>query len=472
MTQTLPIRQKIRRFAAILGPIVVTQVALSGMNFVDTMMSGRYAAVDLAGVAIGASLWLPLHTGLSGILGALTPIVAQHAGAGRKEAIPSAAIQGVYLAVALAALVTLAGALALDPILGLMDLENDVRHVARHYLIGLSWGILPLFAYSVMRSLIDAHGQTRITMVITLTTLPINVLFNYALIFGKWGFPQLGGVGAGYATAITCWLIALMALGVVVKVRPFAGYRLLKRRERPSWTAWKEQLRIGVPIGVAIFLEVGIFSAVALLMSQFGTVVIAAHQAAISFSTLLYMLPLSISMALTIAVGFEVGARRIKDAIQYSYLGISTSLTIAVMVAFGLVMWGDWVARMYTSDPDVLSLTRAFLGYAVFFQLSDAVAAPIQGTLRGYKDVNVILILSIASYWLVGLPAGYILANYTALGPFGYWIGLITALAVGAFGLSLRLRATQRAYLGIAAAKMPARLALTGASSRSGGPRS
>lgn len=443
------ISPKIRRLLIILGPILITQIALSTMGFVDTMMSGRFSAHDLAGVAIGSSIWLPVYTGLSGILTALTPIIAQHAGAQRHDAIPHAVMQGVYLSIVITMIVMVIGSLVVQIILGLMQLEDNVRHIAAHYLIGLSIGILPLFFYTVLRCFIDALGQTRVTMMITLATLPINVGLNYMFIFGKAGLPAMGGIGAGYATGITYWIVAAIALVIVMRVRPFVSYRVIRRSIKPNISAWIEQLKIGIPIGISIFVEVSIFSAVALLMSRFGTIAIAAHQAAISFASLVYMVPLSISMALTIAVGYEVGAKRIRDAITYSRIGRAISVSMGLLIACVLLFFGDAVAGLYSTEPDVIQMTRSFLFYAIFFQLSDAIAAPIQGTLRGYKDVNAALVLSLISFWIVGLPVGYILAGFTSFGPYGYWIGLVTGLATGALGLLLRLRYTQNRFLGI-----------------------
>lgn len=426
--------------ALILGPILVTQVALSLMNFADTVMSGRYGHADLAGVAIGSSLWMPVHTGLTGILLALTPIVAQLLGAGRREPIGRAVLQGVFLAIVLALLVMAAGRAALPTILRGMELEDDVRRIAYQYLGGLAWGVLPLFIHAVMRSFMDALGQTRATMAITMLSFPVNVVLNYALIFGKWGLPELGGVGAGYASAITYWVIAVVAGIVIVRLEPFAGYRVFARWRAPDVAAWWEQLRIGVPIGFSIFFEVGIFAAVSLLMSSFGTQTIAAHQAALNFGGLLYMVPMSIAMTLTIVVGFEVGAGRIKDAVQYAGLGVVGSVAMAVSSATGLIVFRTFIAGLYAPDPTVRVLVESFLFYVIFFQLSDAIAAPIQGVLRGFKDVNVTLVVALISFWVVGLPLGWLLANYTELGPYGYWIGLISGLASGAIGLALRLR--------------------------------
>ncbi|WP_449536573.1 MATE family efflux transporter [Ferdinandcohnia sp. Marseille-Q9671] len=444
MNQTFTLKQKNNLFLQILFPILVTQIGLNLINFVDTMMSGRAGANDLAGVAIGSSLWVPVYSGLGGILVAITPIIAQYVGAKQREKVPFAVMQGVYISIVISLVVVLIGGLVLDFILGSMKLETEVREIAKDYLIGLSFGIVPLFMYSVLRSFIDALGHTRVTMIITLISLPINVLSNYLLIFGKAGFPELGGAGAGYATAITYWLIMLIAIWIILQKTPFVEFGVFRKLYSVSLASWGEILKLGLPIGFAIFFETSIFSAVTLLMSEFNTITIAAHQVAINFSSLLYMIPLSISMALTIVVGFEVGAKRFKDAKQYSVLGVCIAVLMALVCAAIIFLFQEPIARMYSTNPTVVNLTTQFLIYAIFFQLSDAIAAPIQGALRGYKDVNTTFVMTLISYWVIGLPVGYVLANYTSLGAFGYWIGLIVGLAAGAVTLSGRLIIVQK----------------------------
>lgn len=444
MNPTYSYSQKCRQLLVILLPILVTQITMFAMSFFDTFMSGHASATDLAGVAIGASIWLPVQTGLTGILFAVTPIVAQLVGENRREHVAYKVVQCVYLAAAVALAVIAAGGFALDPILDRMHLDTAVRYTARGFLIAISTGIIPMFVYSVLRSFMDGLGQTRMSMRITLISLPVNSLLNYVFIFGKWGFPRLGGIGAGVASGITYWCICIVAMLVIARVQPFAEYGIFRKLYRLSLEAWKEVLKIGLPIGFAIFFETSIFAAVTLLMSEYNTVTIAAHQAALNFASFLYMVPLSISMALTILVGYEVGGRRFKDARQYSYLGIGIALAMASLCAAVLLIFNKQVAAIYTADVQVLELAQQFLVYAIFFQLSDALAAPIQGALRGYKDVNVTLIVAMVSYWVVGLPLGYVLAHTTGLGAFGYWIGLIAGLAFGAAGLFSRLLYVQR----------------------------
>ncbi len=318
--------------------------------------------------------------------------------------------------------------------------------MALYYLCAMAFGIAPLFAYTVLRSFMDALGQTRFTMTITLMSLPINVLLNYLLIYGNWGFPRLGGVGSGVATAATYWIVMLVAGMTTHRGKIFAEYGVFSKIYGIAASAWKELIKIGVPIGFAIFFETAVFAAVTLFMSSYNTATIAAHQATMNFATTLYMIPLSICMALTILVGYEAGAGRSRDAKIYSVMGISSAIGLSLITAVVLVIWGEQVARLYSTDPQVILLAQHFLLYAIFFQISDAIATPTQGALRGYKDVNSAFLITFLAYWVIGLPVGYMIARWTSFGPYGYWIGLITGLAAGAVALLFRLLVVQRRF--------------------------
>ncbi|MCL6604338.1 MAG: MATE family efflux transporter [Paenibacillus sp.] len=446
MMQTLTLSQKVKQFLHILFPILVTQIALSAITFFDTNMSGKFGTADLAGVAIGTSLWIPIQTGLSGILIGITPIVSHLLGSKRDKDVAYQVMQGIWLSLIVSALVLVIGFLFLSPILNFMNLETSVRDIAFRFLAAISFGIIPLFGYTVLRSCIDALGQTRVSMFITLIALPVNVGLNYLLIFGHFGFPRLGGVGAGVASAITYWVIFGIALLFIYRAEPFVNLRLFRDFNVPSLRSFKELLTIGVPIGFSIFFETAVFSAVTLLMSRFDTMTIAAHQAAINFASTLYMIPLSICMSLTILVGFETGSGRLKDARQYGWLGIGLAAVLSLATALVLLFAGNHVAGLYSKDPQVISLIQHFLIYAIFFQISDAIATPTQGVLRGYKDVNPSFIICFVAYWIIGLPTGYLLATYTSLGAYGYWIGLIAGLAIGAILLMSRLLTVQQRF--------------------------
>ncbi|ODG93554.1 MULTISPECIES: MATE family efflux transporter [Bacillaceae] len=429
---------KISRFFKLLLPILITQVTLFSMSFFDTIMSGNSSPGDLAGVAIGVSIWTPISTGLTGILVAITTMVANLNGAKQDGKITPLVTQALYLAGIIAVVIIIIGIFSIHPILNHMNLDPKVHRVALHFLFALSFGILPLFLYTVIRQFIDGLGKTRTTMIITVISVPVNVILNYFLIFGKAGLPRLGGVGSGVASAITYWIIFGIAFYIIKTKKPFSGFNLFKKLPPISFTTWKSILKLGVPIGLSIFFEVSVFSVVTLLLSEFDTETIAAHTVAMNFASLLYMVPLSISMALTIAVGYEVGAKEFQNAKEYSKIGLVMAVSIASFFGIIIYLFRYDVAGWYTNDPSVQILAGGFLIFAVMFQLFDAIAAPIQGALRGYKDVNATLIMMILAYWVIALPVGYALSN-THLGAKGYWVGLIVGLGVSALTLSFRL---------------------------------
>ncbi|MGE7951147.1 MATE family efflux transporter [Lysinibacillus xylanilyticus] len=446
MYQTTTIKDKYKLMLKMIVPILVTQVAMYLISFFDILMSSRYGTADLAGVSIGSSICMPIYIGLSGILLAITPIVSQLVGAKKELDAKKAVQQGIYVAILLAVLIFSVLLVGIDWILGNMNLETSVHNIAKSYIYAMCAGILPLFLFCVLRCFIDALGQTRVTMMITLLTTPINIMLNYIFIFGKFGAPELGGIGAGVATAITYWLIFFITVWIIAKHVPFERFRIFHDWPKLEWLRWKEILIIGVPIGISLFAETSIFSAVTMMMSSFSTEIIAAHQIALNFTSLLYMVPLSISMGVTILVGFEIGAGRMQDARIYSYLCVATAILFSFISACILFLLREPVANMYTTDREVIEYAVQFLVFAAIFQLSDAIQAPVQGALRGYKDVMITFIMAIISYWVIGLPVGYTLATHTDFGPFGYWIGLVAGLTTGAITLLIRLLLVQKRF--------------------------
>ncbi|MBC2315575.1 MATE family efflux transporter [Listeria booriae] len=443
MEQTFTSGEKWRQFFVIFTPVVVSQLMLFSMALIDTMMSGHYSNEALAGTAIGNSLWGPFNASLSGLLMAVTPIISQLIGRGEGHDIKRTVSNGLYIAIGLAALLITLNFLFVPSILRMMGLDPAVASIARHFLNGICLGVPAFFFYSVLRAFIDSLGLTRVTMMITLITVPVNIFLNYLLIFGNWGFPELGGVGSGYATGITYWIVLLVTIILIQNQKRLRDYHIFSGFQRFSLEKMKEIIKLGVPNGLTILFEVSIFSAVTVFMGRFGTDTIAAHQSAISVPTLLYAFPLSIAAALTILVGFETGAKRLLDAKKYRHIGMVSAIAIGVVNGVLLLLFRDQIALLFTNDPKLADLITHFLIYAVLFQFADALLSPVLGALRGYKDVTVTSIVAFISYWIIGLPLGLLL-SYTTLGPFGFWIGLSAGLFIAAFILSIRVRFTEK----------------------------
>ncbi|WP_286231787.1 MATE family efflux transporter [Neobacillus mesonae] len=444
MNQSFSLKGKTKQIFVLLIPILITQLGMFSMVFFNTIMSGKYNSADLAGVAIGSSIWNPVFTGLSGILLAVSPIAAQYFGEKRSNEVASVVKHGIYLSFFITAIIIVFGLFLLDPLLGKMGLPGRVQNTAKGYLIGLSFGILPLFLFNVLRSFIYALGRTRVVMVIMISSLPVNFFLNYVLIFGKWGFPELGGAGAGYATSITYWAILAFTTYIVKAEEPFAAYRVFANMKEFSWGRCREILKIGVPMGLSTFFETSMFAVVTILISKFSVTTVAAYQSALNIVSFLYMIPISISMALTVLVGYEVGAKRYKDARDYSWLGIVLAVLIAVVTGLFVVGFRYQVAGFYSNEAAVINLTAYFLIFALFFQISDAIQATAQAALRGYKDVNLAFVMTLFAYWAICLPVGYVLAHYTQLGVRGYWIGLTVGLLAAGIALYIRLLYIQK----------------------------
>lgn len=446
MRQTHTYRQKARQFFLVLLPIFVTQLSLTATGFFNTIMAGHISEQDLAGVAVGVNLFLPFFGMFLGIISGVTPTVSQLYGAGKRETIGFVVKQGFYWALMLGGIFLLLGYLAVPHVLPYLALEPKVEYITRHYLMAVSFGILPIFLAGVLRNFIDAHGYTRLTMCITMCTVPVNILCNYVFMYGLFGLPAFGGIGAGIGSAIAFSLNLVLNALVVTFIHPFRDYRIFRQLPHPSLAEWRKQLGIGVPIGSTMFCEQSIFGAVGLFMTAYGTTVVAAHQAAMNFTTVVYMIPLSASMTLTILVGYEIGAGRNRDAAQYIKLGRWLTFLFEGSIALLLTQFRYEIADFYTTSMDVRPVLANFLVFAVFLQLADSLDAPLQGALRGYKDVHATFVLAVISYWVIGLPFGWTIAHFTSLGPAGYWLGLITGVGIGALLLMMRLRKVQRRY--------------------------
>ncbi|RSI25265.1 MATE family efflux transporter [Streptococcus sanguinis] len=443
MHQTHNLNQRMRLFISIFLPILIYQLANFSASFVDTTMTGQYDTLHLAGVSMATSLWIPFFDLLIGIVSALVPIIGHHLGQGKKEKIASDFYQFIYLSLGLSLILFALVFVGAPLVLAHLGLEPLVEGVAKNYLWYLALGIIPLLLFSTIRSLFDALGLTKLSMYLMLLLLPLNGTFNYALIYGAFGFPEMGGAGAGLGTSLAYWVLLLISLLVAVKHPKVRVYELWKIRLLDK-KGLIEGIRLGLPIGGTFFAEVVIFSVVGLVMAKFSSLIIASHQAAMNFSNLMYAFPMSISTSMSIIVSYEIGANRPDDVKKFCKLGRLTALGIAGFTFLFLYVLRDRVAALYGSDTEFIRMTSVFLTYSLFFQLADTFAAPLQGILRGYKDTQVPFFLGLIAYWGVSLPLGLFLDHYTSLGPYGYWIGLIASLVMSGILFQWRLNKIQK----------------------------
>ncbi|MEZ5331944.1 MAG: MATE family efflux transporter [Thermoanaerobaculia bacterium] len=436
-------RSPLHREASILlrlaGPLILGQLTGVLMTFVDTVMSGRLSAEALASVATGAAVWHTVYLFGLGVLLAVSPSVAHLDGAGDHREIPTVVRQAGWIALALAVLSILVYRSA-GGLLAAMGIAPELHATILGYLAALAWGAPAMYLFLVLRFLCEGMGISRPIMYFGLVGLAFNVVLNYGLIYGRWGLPALGAVGCGHATSAVWW-IELVGLGLYVRHESrLRRLEIFRRIEAPHLPSILGLLRLGLPIGWSFFVEVSMFATVALLMGSIGAVPVAAHQVAINVASITFMVPLGLSLATTVRVGHAAGRGDREGVARAGWLGIGLSVAAQVLAAALLFAFPRAIASIYSGDAAVLSLAAQLLLLAAVFQLPDGLQVSASGALRGLKDTTGPMLVTVVSYWLVGLPLGHTLAFHAGLGPPGLWIGITAGLSLAASWLTVRFR--------------------------------
>jgi len=420
-------------------PLILAQLAQSSMGFVDTIMAGRVGATDLAGVAVGSSIWFPVFIFLLGTLNALTPSVSHAYGQKDHTSIRALIPQGVYLGLTLGC----AGAIVLHqsaPLLHLLEVEKSIIPLITAYLKAVSWGFPAIGVCFALRYCSEGLSLTRPSMLVSFAGLGINIVANYILVFGKLGFPALGGVGCGIATALSMWIMMVGMILVFWRAKFFRHLQLLPAFVRPNRNTLSNILRLGIPIGTGMFIECSIFAVIALLLSRFGAQTVAAHQIAMSFTGMVFMVPLSISTAISVRVSYNNGRGHAQNTRRSIGIGLATTAAIAVLSCSMMTATAPYITSMYTLDSELAATATTLLLLAALFQIPDAIQVSCAGALRGFKDTRTPMLLQIVSYWGIGMPCGCFLGLYLEMAARGFWIGLICGLSSAALLLGLRLR--------------------------------
>ncbi|WP_313108930.1 MATE family efflux transporter [Stutzerimonas nitrititolerans] len=441
------VRSELRTLFALAFPMMIAQLANTAMGFVDTLMAGRVSSHDLAAVALGNSIWVPVFLLTTGVILATTPNVAKRFGAGEHEQIGPLVRQALWMGVGVGCLAAVLMWNA-EPVLHLLKVEQALIEPSMAYLRAVACGFPAMALYQVLRCYSDGLGHTRPSMVIGILGLLLNIPLNYIFIYGKLGVPAMGGVGCGWATGLVMLFMALAMLFWVRRAECYRASRLFERFDGPAWPELSRLLAVGVPIGVAVFAEASIFSVIALLIGALGATVVAGHQIALNFTSLIFMIPLSLGMAITVRIGQALGRNAPRDARFVAGLGVATGLLYACFSAGTMLLFSEQIARIYTTDPAVIRVAAALFFYAALFQFSDVVQVTAAGALRGYQDTRMTMVFTLFAYWGIGLPLGYLLGLTDMLGeasgPVGLWQGLIAGLSCAAALLSIRLARSAR----------------------------
>jgi MATE family multidrug resistance protein len=441
-------RQNTKSLMKLAYPILIAQLVQNLMGFADTVMAGRVSATDMAAVAVASSVWLPLILTIYGLVMALAAIVSQLAGAKKFHDIAKATYQTAWIALTLGILLITLYYVITPLVIDKIPLDAHLKQLLFDYLGYIVWGGPGFCLYLVLRNYSEGLSHTKPTMIISIIGLLINIPANYIFIYGEFGMPALGGAGCGIATAIVYWVMFISMFIYCYVSKKLKHAPLFERFYWPDWQGIKEIISIGFPISMSLLFEVSLFAAVAIILVPFGAEVVASHQIAINFSGLVFMVPLSLAMAVTIQVGFAVGNKELEKAKEICHYSLILSLLIAVGTALFTIAFRYQIAEIYTIDTKVVELAASLMFLASLFQFSDAIQVISAGALRGYKDTKSILYITFFSYWIIGLSCGLVLGLtdwiVDPIGPYGFWIGFILGLTAAAVLLAWRLNIIQK----------------------------
>ncbi|MCG3884412.1 MATE family efflux transporter [Photobacterium leiognathi] len=423
-------------------PVLIAAVAQTAMGFIDTVMAGGVSATDMAAVAVASSIWLPTILFGVGLLMAIVPVVARLNGSGKGDKIP----EEVKAGFAIAAILSIPMMFILYKsglIINYMNTEDVLAAKTIGYLHAVLFAVPALLLFQTLKSFSEGLSYTIPGMIIGFMGLLLNIPLNWIFVYGKMGIMPLGGVGCGVATAIVYWFMFFAMLFYTQYNKKLNTYKILKFDTFPKLKMVTELVRLGLPIALSMFFEVSLFAIIALLIAPLGSTIVAAHQIAMNYSTLIYMLPMSIGAAASIKISHAIGRGSIEKAKIVSMCGLLIGVTIAICTAILTVIFKEEISLLYTDNKEVVIIAGQLLLLSAIYQVSDAVQVVASGALRGYKDMRAIFICTFIAYWIVGLPVGYVLGAtsfiHQPMGASGYWIGFILGLTCAAAMLGIRM---------------------------------
>jgi MATE family multidrug resistance protein len=429
-------------------PLAATQLAQMIILATDTVMLGHFSKEALAAAALGNTIYFLVWLLGSGMPFAVSPVIAHVQGRHSLKAKPCdqrevrIAVRMGFWSVAMVSLPLLAVLIFTQPVLLFLHQEPRLAADAATFMSGLAWGLPFALGFQVLRSFSTALSRPAAPLVVIGIAVLWNAAFDYALIFGHFGFPRLGLFGAGLASASSNIFSFLAMLAVSLFVPALRRYHILHRMRHAHWSSFAELFRLGLPIGITMVFEVALFNGAALVMGTFGLAPLAAHQIAITIPSLTFMIPLGIGLAATVRVGLAAGAGDQTAARRAGFTAIGMGAAFMCVTALVLMAWPREIAVLWLPDDasnrDVLAFAVSFLHVAAAFQLMDGVQVTAAMGLRGLKDTRGPMWLAGASYWLVGAPVGIALAFWGGMQGMGIWLGLAIGLAVAAVTLTAR----------------------------------
>jgi multidrug resistance protein, MATE family len=444
LTARSRLQTELREFLKLAIPLASAQVAQSATGFVDTIMMGRMGADVLAGGGLAAIIFMAITMTSTGMVMGVSPLIAEAFGAGQKTRIQQIARQGLWLAM-LVSIPMMIFTGQLDRWMIYAGQTETTVKLANVYLDIMLWGLFPAVGFAALRSTVSALSQARPIMLIVVVGTAFNVVWNYILGFGKFGFPQMGLAGLALASVLALWGMFL-ALALYVLLHPkLRDYRIFQALHQFRPHILRKLIWVGVPIGLFSGLEAGFFMVIMFLMGTLGTESLAAHQIVFQTIAIVFMVPLGISYATTVRVGQWLGQEDNAGIRRSAILGIATTTLLVSTISIAFLLFPRQVISIYldVQNPDnaaVVNLAIPLFRIAAIAQVLDGFQRSVYGSLQGLQDTRIPMVLNMLGYWGVGLSVGYVLGFQFKLGSMGLWIGQSVAIAVVAGLFTWRLK--------------------------------
>jgi multidrug resistance protein, MATE family len=429
----------IRETMALAVPVAIGQLGHVALAVVDSLMVGALGPVPLAGASLGHSIFVLLLVFAAGMASAVTPLTAIANGEGDVAGAGRVLRQGVVQNAVLGVLLMLCAWLTAD-LLHSLGQPRDVVEEAIPYLRMMGLTFVPMLIFMSFRNFIEGLTFTRPAMYIMLVANLVNAGGNWVFIHGKLGMPAMGLAGAGLSSFLVELFACLSIVLYVLRSSRFRAHIEEARKRRHDRGLQRRLFRLGLPAGMQWLFEAGSFSFSALMMGWIGTAALAAHQISINLAAISYMAALGIANAGTIRVGTALGKRDVQQLRRAGYTSIILAVSMMAMAAVLFVVFRHQLPTLYVNDEEVIGIASSLLVLAALFQLSDGTQVVGLGVLRGMTDVTIPMLIAVVAYWLIGVPAGYLLAFHAGLGPEGVWIGFVIGLSIAAISFVLRFR--------------------------------
>ncbi|MEJ8755496.1 MATE family efflux transporter [Pontibacter sp. H259] len=420
-------------------PVVLSQLGHIMVSVFDSLMVGQIGTVPLAAASLGNSIFMITMVFGLGVSFSITPLIAAAEGRKNYTRISLLLLNGLLSNFILGILLFLAGYFA-SPYITYLNQPEEVVKLAIPYINVLFFSMVPLMIFQAFKQFAEGLSFTKQSMYITIVANVLNIVLNYLLIWGKLGFPEMGMIGAAWATFISRVVMAVMMAGWVLYAKRFEIFRHFLKIRHLSFIHMYRIFKLGLPISGQMIFEMGAFSFSAIMIGWLGTKELAAHQIAINVASVTYMMASGIGAAATIRVSNQKGFGNYRSMQMAG--NSSFAMGALFMLASGLLMVAanELIPMLYIDDPEVIQIASTLLIIAALFQISDGVQVVGLGALRGLEDVRIPGVISLIAYWVIGLPVGYVLGFQLGFGVNGVWMGLLVGLSVAAFLLFLRFK--------------------------------